>query len=129
MAERFCQEAGFESFHLVGHSLGGYLALAAAATQILPLRSLLLIDGGLNPIAVPQEVGPMAYLVPTISRLDRLLGGRIIARRPGPPATIEPTPDPQAVADRLHESGYPLVSLSHASLVAPSGPRRSRSGR
>lgn len=112
----FCEQAGTGPVHLAGHSLGGYLALAAAATDI-PLRSLLLIDGGIGPFVVPQEVGPVAYLAPAIACLDALAGGALIARRPGPPASPEPPEDPAELARRF---GIPQSeALRQAALDAP----------
>ncbi len=101
----FCERLGIERPHLAGHSLGGYLALAAAARR-LPLRSLLLIDGGVAPLIVPQSLGAIAYAVPLISLLDRLTGGALVAKRPGRPGAAEPPEAPEALARRF---GLPMT--------------------
>ncbi len=96
----FCASEGIVRPHLVGHSLGGYLALSAAA-QGMPLRSLALIDGGLAPLAVPQSLGMIAYAVPLVVALDRLKAGALVARRPGKPST-EAAESAEEIAARFH---------------------------
>ncbi len=99
--DRFCSDVVHGPVHLAGHSLGGFLALAAAAAATVPLRSLMLIDSGVGPLAVPQELGAIAYLVPALARLDAWTGGVLIAGRPGRPAPPEPPEDPTELGRRF----------------------------
>jgi pimeloyl-ACP methyl ester carboxylesterase len=117
----FCADLGLGDVHLAGHSLGGYLALAAAASGRMGLRSLLLIDGGLVPIAVPQEIGKIAYAAPFVAALDRVTGGAVVARRPGRPAPPEAQPEAEAVAGRFRVPLSDALRAAVEDLAAPSG--------
>ena len=119
--DAFCERNDIVTPHLVGHSLGGYVALAIAATGQPPIRSLLLIDGGVAPIGVPQEMGWMAYAVPVVNATDHLLAGRLITRRPGPKAPPEVPEDPEVTAHRLRVPLSDALLQAAADLVAPEG--------
>ncbi len=97
----FCERQGITAPHLAGHSLGGYVALAIAAEGQIPLRSLLLIDGGAASIVVREAQGWQALAASALDAADRVVGGRILTRRPGPPAPPEAPDSADAIAHRL----------------------------
>lgn len=96
------QALGGGPFHLVGHSLGGYLGLLGAVSQPQPVASLVLIDGGIG--ALPRfpyhEIGFLGGFGPLGSLADRLLGGRLIQKHPGPPGG-QPLYDPESFSRYL----------------------------
>ncbi len=118
----FCDDLALGPIHLAGHSLGGFLALAAAASGRLSLRSLLLIDGGLGPLTTAQEIGPVAYVAPAMARLDAWLGGRLLAHRPGRPGAAAPPEDLSRLAARLGIEVSGSMRLAAQDAAGPGGP-------
>ena len=56
------EAVGLESVHLVGHSMGGYLASKVAARRPDFVRKLVLVD----PAGVPSDRGMLGHLVPLL---------------------------------------------------------------
>jgi 2-hydroxy-6-oxonona-2,4-dienedioate hydrolase len=72
---QYLDQRGWNRCHLVGHSLGGYVALACAA--LLPERvvSLTLLDAGHLRLPRWQSIpGPLGLLVPLVSLSARFVG-------------------------------------------------------
>lgn len=90
---------GIGDYVLVGHSMGGKIALALAARRPAGLRALLLLAPS-PPTPEPMSDGERARLLATHGeRTAALESVRKITHRPLPPALIE-----RAVADNLRSS-------------------------
>lgn len=110
---------GISTFHLAGHSLGGFLALGAASSQPERVRSLFLIDGGVAafPRLMTDDMGPKGVLIPLVVGLETLTGGRLFAQRIGrPAASAFKGTSADSLLERFGESGREFVEEACADL-------------
>jgi len=66
-----------ESYHIIGHSMGGFVSVRLAALDPSRVRSVLLVDGGLplpRPNAVSDQDLVRATLGPAAERLEMVFG-------------------------------------------------------
>jgi len=89
-ALRVADALGWENFHIIGHSLGGNIAVVCAATAPEKVAGLCLIDA-MGPVSEPADALPQR-----LQRYHR----EMIMRVQSKPRTLEDIE--QAVATRLH---------------------------
>jgi pimeloyl-ACP methyl ester carboxylesterase len=104
-AAAVAEALGWQSFSLLGHSLGAGVAALLAGTWPERVRRLVLLEG-LGPMTDPDERAP--------ERLREALAGELAAARRG--GERSGYPDPDVVARRLAEATQMRVESAHALL-------------
>jgi len=119
VADRLAEGVGVERFDLVGHSLGGAVAVAAAARHPEAVRRLVLVaPAGLAPRAT-RVAAALGFAAERAVYARRTLGYQLVARSRGRRAMFGTT---VADAGRLHPADARLL------LDASGGARRVSSG-
>ena len=125
VADRIVAALGLDAFDLVGHSLGGAIAVAIAARHPEAVRRLVLVSpAGLAPRAVGVAAA-LGRAADVATRARRALGHRV--RRPGPragPCSARPWPIPAGSTPTTRACCWRPPTARSASRRASAGARR-----
>ena len=123
--EDYLDAGALGAVDLIGHSLGGLVALAFAVARPGRTRSLILLDTGYAKTPrIPTEMfGPAACFAPLVDTAHRIFGGRILGRsathdRPSDPHRDHPDIGAHGLALMLAGYRADPPALLHA-LQAP----------